>query len=194
VERRRAGLAIFLAGSLSFSLAGSRYAMGAVAQDEARRIWDSTAAHAAVESARSLVARDRAPGTPARGEPVARLIVPGIGLDEIVLEGVDDDALNGGPGHLPGTPLPGDAGNSVISAHRDRHFRKLGAVSVGDTVVTQSGTRKTSWVIVRRRIVDKDQPVILPAKNATLTLTTCWPIQYLGTAPERLILTATPAH
>jgi sortase (surface protein transpeptidase) len=52
--------------------------------------------------------------------------------------------------------------------------------------------RKTSWLVVRRRVVDKDLPVIFPAKNAMLTLTTCWPIQYLGTAPERLIITAKP--
>jgi sortase A len=126
------------------------------------------------------------------GAPVARLQIAKIGLDEIVLEGIDDEAMNGGPGHYPGSPLPGAKGNSIISAHRDRHFRHLGELAVGDTLVTQSGTLTTRWVIVKRQVVGKERPVLFPAKTATLTLTTCWPIRYFGTAPDRLILTALP--
>lgn len=192
MQRRRVGLALFLAGGLVLTAAGSRYAVGAVAQDEARRKWDEAAAHSALDSARSRAILDHGLGAVAHGAPVARLIIPKIRLDEIVLEGVDDDALNGGPGHLPGSPFPGQAGNSIVSAHRDRHFRHLGALSVGDTVETQSGSLTTLWVITKRRVVDKDLPVLFPSKAATLTLTTCWPIQYLGTAPDRLILTAKP--
>jgi sortase A len=126
------------------------------------------------------------------GAPVARLQIPKIGLDEIVLEGIDDEAMNGGPGHYPGSPLPGGAGNSIISAHRDRHFRHLGELALGDTIVTRSGTTTTRWVVVKRQVVGKERPVLFPATKATLTLTTCWPIRYFGTAPDRLILTALP--
>ena len=128
----------------------------------------------------------------AHGAPVARLRIPKIGLDEIVLEGIDDDAMNGGPGHYPGSPLPGQAGNAIVSAHRDRHFRRLGQLAIGDTVITESGSRTVQWVVVGRRVVDKDRPVLFPSRTATLTLTTCWPIQYFGSAPDRLILTARP--
>jgi sortase A len=173
------------------TFAGSRYVSGAAAQDRARREWDALSASSAFDD----VMRSTAPTADVavrHGAPVARLLIPKIGLDEIVLEGIDDEAMNGGPGHYPGSPLPGKPGNSIISAHRDRHFRTLGGVAVGDTIVTESGAATTRWVVVRRQIVDKDRPVLFPAKTATLTLTTCWPIRFFGTAPDRLILTAKP--
>jgi hypothetical protein len=88
---------------------------------------------------------------------VARLLIPRLGLDEIVLEGVDDFALNAGPGHLPGSAFPGEAGNSIISAHRDRHFAGLGAIEPGDTVVTESGTHRTEAATLRRLALALEQ-------------------------------------
>lgn len=189
--RRRLGLAFMLAGGVLTTFAGSRYVSGAAAQDRARREWEAISARAAYEGAAASALTERAVAV-VHGAPVARLLIPKIRLDEIVLEGIDDEALNGGPGHYPGSPLPGQPGNSIISAHRDRHFRTLGGVAVGDTIVTQSGSKTTQWIVVKRQVVDKDRPVLFPAKTATLTLTTCWPIGYFGSAPERLILTAKP--
>lgn len=191
MTRRRLGLVFILAGGVLTTFAGSRYISGAVAQDRARREWDAMSARAAFEGAAASAHREHEVAV-VHGAPVARLLIPTIGLDEIVLEGIDDEALNGGPGHYPGSPLPGRAGNSIISAHRDRHFRNLGRVGVGDTIVTQSGVKTTQWIVVKRQVVDKDRPVLFPARTATLTLTTCWPIQYFGSAPDRLILTARP--
>jgi sortase A len=191
MARRRIAFAILIAGGALTTFAGSRYVSGAVAQDRARQEWDALSASAAFDAAVKSVAPS---GVVAirHGAPVARLQIPKIGLDEIVLEGIDDEAMNGGPGHYPGSPLPGGTGNSIISAHRDRHFRNLGELAVGDTVVTQSGNTTTRWVVVKRQVVGKERPVLFPAKTATLTLTTCWPIRYFGTAPDRLILTAKP--
>ena len=121
-----------------FSFAGGRYALGAVAQDEARRHWNEVDARAAVNAARARAIAGHGPALLVAGEPVARLIIPKIGLDEIVLEGINDDVLNGGPGHFPGSPLPGRRGNAIISAHRDRHFRHLGDLEVGDTLTTEA--------------------------------------------------------
>jgi len=189
--RRALGFGLVIAGGLTLSFAGGRYAIGAAKADHARQAWDAASAHEAVVNARSsAVPRDRAPF--AAGAPMARLIIPRIGLDEIVLEGVDDDDLNALPGHVPGSAIPGDRGNAVISAHRDRHFARLGDLAVGDTIATESGMRRDSWVVVARRVIDKDAPALFHTTDATLTLTTCWPIRYLGTAPERLILTAKP--
>jgi len=126
------------------------------------------------------------------GTPVARLLVPRLSLDEIVLEGVDNDVLNGGPGHLPGSAFPGEPGNAIISAHRDRHFARLGEIRVGDTLYTESGTHRDRWVVISKRVVDADAPALFRTRSATLTLTTCWPIRYLGSAPERLLITAKP--
>lgn len=189
--RRRLGFAFILAGGLLTTFAGSRYVSGAAAQDRARREWEAMQARAVYDEVAASALRPREV-TIAHGAPVARLRIPRIGLDEIVLEGIDDDAMNGGPGHYPGSPLPGQAGNAIVSAHRDRHFRRLGQLAIGDTVITESGSRTVQWVVVGRRIVDKDRPVLFPSRTATLTLTTCWPIQYFGSAPDRLILTARP--
>jgi sortase A len=130
--------------------------------------------------------------TPVDGSPVARLVIPRLDLDEIVLEGVDADELNAAPGHMTGSAYPGEAGNAVISAHRDRHFNHLDALDVGDTLVTESGTHSDRWVVVAKRVVGKDERALFRTSDATLTLTTCWPIRYLGPAPERLIITAKP--
>ena len=129
-----------------------------------------------------------------RGAVVARLVIPAIGLDEIVMEGVGPVELNGGPGHFPGSALPGEAGNAILSAHRDRHFRRFGELHVGSRVRTETRDRTVEWVITERRIVSRDTPALFGESEATLTLTTCWPIRYFGPAPERLIVTAKPTR
>jgi LPXTG-site transpeptidase (sortase) family protein len=192
--RKTLGYLLFAAGALLLSFAGARYGVGALRADAARRAWNDATAKQAVAMVQSAALHGWNTDLIAKGAPVARIVIPGIDLDEIVLEGVDDDALNAGPGHLVGSAYPGDRGNSVISAHRDRHFSRLGDLSVGDTIRTESGRLAVSWVIVSKRIVRRDQPALFATREATLTLTTCWPIRYLGTAPDRLILTAKPLH
>lgn len=127
-----------------------------------------------------------------RGAVVARLVIPAINLDEIVMEGVGPVELNGGPGHFPGSVLPGEAGNAILSAHRDRHFRRLGELGIGSHIRTQTRNHTVEWVITERRIVSRDMPALFEEPEATLTLTTCWPIRYFGSAPDRLLLVAKP--
>jgi sortase A len=124
------------------------------------------------------------------GAPIGRIVVPSIGLDEVVVEGVDDETLNAGPGHLPGSVLPGEPGNSVISAHRDRHFRPLGRIAVGDTIDVETLSGRSRWIVVSRRVVRAGVPALFETESPTLTLTTCWPVRYLGTAPDRLLVQA----
>jgi sortase A len=190
---RGLGYALFCVGGATVAFAGGSYMLGEWQRSDARRAWDESEARAVVALARrSASLTGRVPGAIAPGVPVARLIVPRLNLDEIVIEGVDDYALNAGPGHLPGSAYPGEAGNSVISAHRDRHFASLGEISVGDTLSTESGTQRTRWVVISKRVIDADAPALFKTHDATLTLTTCWPIRYLGSAPERLLVTAKP--
>jgi len=180
------------AGALLLSIAGSRYAVGAVRAERARVAWDATQARRAVLAARAAVNGDSSSTPLVEGAPVARLVIPAIGLDQIVLEGVDGDDLNAGPGHVPGSALPGARGNAVISAHRDRHFSHFGDLVIGDSIVTETDYHRQIWRIVSRKIVEKDAPALFRTPDATLTLTTCWPIRFVGTAPERLIITAKP--
>jgi LPXTG-site transpeptidase (sortase) family protein len=187
------GYALICVGGATLAFAGGRYRIGTWRQEEARRQWEEAEARAVVALANHTASIDGRYAAPiVESAPVARLVIPRLGLDEIVLEGVDADALNAGPGHLPGSALPGERGNTVISAHRDRHFARLGQVRVGDTVITETGARQLRWVVVATRVIDADGPALFRTKDATLTLTTCWPIRYFGTAPERLLVTAKP--
>ena len=173
--------------------ASGSYLQGAIARDRARAEWDRTQARNAVRTI-SATLNDGPPSTGAirTGAVVGRLQIPALGLDEIVVEGVQDAQLNAGPGHLPGSALPGERGNSIISAHRDRHFHGLDAVAVGDTLVTETPTHRVTWVVVARRIVGRAEPALFATDEATLTLTTCWPVRYVGPAPDRLLLSAKP--
>ena len=192
VLRDLIGYALFCVGGTSVAFAGSRYAHGEWQRQAAWRAWEASEAQAVVALARRSVGMETSRSDLAPGVPVARLTIPRLVLDEIVLEGVDDNSLNGGPGHLPGSAFPGERGNSIISAHRDRHFARLGEIKVGDTVVTESGAQNERWVVVSKRVVAADAPALFRTSDATLTLTTCWPIRYVGTAPQRLLVTAKP--
>ena len=128
----------------------------------------------------------------AAGAPVVRVMIPSIRLDEVVVEGLSDKDLWAGPGHMPGTVFPGQNGNSVISAHRDRHFHRLDEVRVGDMIETQTPQVSVLWRVTQRRVVGKDVRAIFDSPSPLMTLTTCWPTRYVGPAPDRLVLTAEP--
>ena len=188
--RRALGLLLCLGGLGLLGFVGTGYGRGLLDRDAARTRWAEVEARAAVRVANASVADN--PGPVAPGTPVARLVVPHIDLDEVIVEGVGDDVLNAGPGHMPGTPLPGGIGNSVISAHRDMHFRRLAELGIGDTLVTVTEYHRTTWRITGRQIVAATAASLFPTPEATLTLTTCWPMRFIGPAPDRLLLTAEP--
>lgn len=187
--RRRVGAVLYLIGGALLLHTGSTYARGALARGEARAAWERAEARRAVRQSR-LIDLDRGEPIAAPGAPIARLVIPSIALDEVVVEGVGDDQLNAGPGHLPGSAMPGDAGNAVISAHRDRHFATLGNLEIGDTVYTETASGRTSWIVTKRRVVRAGKPALFSSDEPRLTLTTCWPLRALGPAPERLIIEA----
>ena len=192
--RRAAGALLAVVGVALLLFAGRGYARGFLDQGQARARW--AAITAVGDSSAALRGRDATaePHRAARGEPVGRLIIPAVGMDEIVVEGVDEAQLQAGPGHVPETVLPGEPGNSVISAHRDRHFHSLGRVTLGDTLITETRAGRESWVVTERRIAEAGKPAIYRTTEATLTLTTCWPIRYVGPAPDRLLVTARPVR
>lgn len=186
---RRAGALLVTAGAALLVVAGSSYARAALARDAARVQWEEDQARRAADAARRA-GDGGAPWPTARGAPVARLVIPRLGLDEIVVAGVGDVELRAGPGHLPGSALPGARGNAIVSAHRDRHFRPLARLASGDTIVTESEAGRVEWVVTGLRVVGAGEPALFDTDAPTLTLTTCWPIRLLGPAPDRLIVTA----
>ena len=189
--RRRVSTLLIVVGAVLLGGSGASVARAAIARDAARTRWAELEAQRAATGARAMMAGGTG-WAAAPGSPVARLLVPRLGLDEVVVEGVGDDALRAGPGHMTGSALPGEPGNSVISAHRDRHFQPLGGLVVGDTVITESVTGSVRWVVSRIRVVTADAPALHTTATPVLTLTTCWPIRYFGSAPDRLIAEAVP--
>ena len=189
--QRRGGTLLVAVGATLLLTAGASAARATLARDAARARWAELEAQRAVAGGR-LVAKPGAREVIARGTPVARLTVPRLGLDEIVVEGVGDAELYAGPGHMIGSALPGQRGNSVVSAHRDRHFRSLGGVVVGDTIHTEGDAGDVAWTVTRVRVVSADARVLRSSRTPLLTLTTCWPIRFFGSAPDRLIVEAVP--
>lgn len=186
---RRVGNVMVVAGAGLVLISVASVARGAIARDSARSRWAQIEAARAAAGARATVTG--ANWAVASGAPVARLTIPRLELDEVVVEGVDESALRAGPGHMTGSAIPGDSGNAVISAHRDRHFKSLGRVVVGDTIVTDAARGRLMWTVSRIRVVHADAPVLRSSSTPLLTLTTCWPVRYFGPAPERLIVEAT---
>jgi len=117
---------------------------------------------------------------PPPGGALAHLVIPAIGVDRYVVQGVDEQDLQMGPGHYPGTALPGEVGNAAIAGHRTTFgapFFRLNELKAGDLVyLTDMGG--TTWVYSVQRlwvVAPSDVGVLAPTRGAELTLTTCNP-------------------
>jgi sortase A len=118
--------------------------------------------------------------------------IPRLEISAVYEEGVDDDTLAGGIGHVPGTPLPGETGNAALAAHRDTYFRRLGEVQVGDVINVKTRRGEHHFRVARTAIVQPGDVSVLDNTGvATLTLVTCFPFRYVGTAPQRFVVSAT---
>lgn len=123
--------------------------------------------------------------------PIAILRIPKIHLEVPVLDGVDDLTLNRGVGYIPGTARPGQGGNVGIAGHRDGFFRVLKDVTTGDVVEMETLDGLNTYRISQIVIVDKkDASVLRPTSVPVLTLVTCYPFYFIGSAPKRYIVVA----
>lgn len=125
------------------------------------------------------------------GDVLGRLTIPRLNLSVMVLEGDDAAILKQGAGHVPVTSLPHENGNLAIAAHRDTWFRPLRLIRPNDLIefTTPQGIsryRVTDTEIVR----PSDIQVLAKAPGRDLTLVTCYPFYYLGSAPKRWIVHA----
>ena len=125
---------------------------------------------------------------------LAALEIPAIRLEVPVLEGTDDLTLNQGVGHIEGTPLPGKGGNVGIAGHRDGFFRGLKDIHEGDTIDLITKTGSSRYIVDEILIVSPDDAWVLrPRPSASLTLVTCYPFYFVGSAPQRFIVHASIA-
>ncbi len=148
------------------------------------------------------------PGSPAPvlaafrpGEGIARIYLPTLGKDQVhvVVEGVSHEDLKDGPGHYPGTALPGEVGNVVISGHRTTYgapFNRVDELRTGAPIVLETADAFFTYDVTGETIVDPsavqvtlpvpDRPGATPTERL-LTLTTCNP-KYSAT--QRLVVRA----
>lgn len=146
------------------------------------------------ESRRLDEARSRAAKTiprPNPGEVLGRLEIPRIGLSVMVWEGESHEVLARGAGHLPDTALPGQRGNVAIAGHRDTVFRPLKDIRKDDvmTLTTPGGAYR--YVVESTRIVKPTYTQVLDSTSyPVLTLVTCYPFYYIGSAPKRFVVRA----
>lgn len=131
------------------------------------------------------------PVRPETGEEIGELYIPKLKAKLPIFHGTNEDELEKGVGHFAGSVLPGENDNSVLSGHRDTVFRKLGQVGEGDLLIVRTSAGEFAYKVNKVRIVDEDdRTVIVPKPRATLTVSTCYPFDYIGAAPERYILVA----
>jgi sortase A len=139
------------------------------------------------EGAASTAARQ--PGGPEG--LIGRMEVQRLGVSAVVIEGTSDKTLRRAVGHIAGTGLPGRPGNVGIAGHRDTFFRPLRNIRSGDiiTLTTLSGAFR--YRVVSTKVVSPDDVAVLdPDGEEILTLVTCYPFYYLGSAPQRFIVRA----
>jgi sortase A len=126
--------------------------------------------------------------------PVAVLRIPRIHLDVAVLEGTSELTLNRGVGHIEETAMPGTNGNSGIAGHRDGFFRGLKDIGVSDAIELETLQGKQIYKVERTWIVNpEDVSVLDPTPAQSITLVTCYPFYFVGSAPQRYIVRAVRA-
>jgi sortase A len=123
--------------------------------------------------------------------PLAVLRIPTVKLVVPIFDGTSEQNLNRGAGRIEGTAQLGEPGNVGIAAHRDGFFRVLKDVHVGDVLVIERLTATDEYRIASTAVVDPSEVSVLdPTANSSLTLVTCYPFYFVGSAPQRFIVHA----
>jgi len=131
------------------------------------------------------------PVYPVEGDNIGSITIPDLNRKLTILQGTEDKELEKGVGHFTRSVLPGEKDNCVISGHRETAFRQLDKLKIGNMIIVQTSAGTFTYEVSGTRIVHKDdKTVIVPTKNAVLTMTTCYPFHFIGNAPDRYIVSA----
>jgi sortase A len=159
---------LLVAASWQFAAAGWIHAKAILAQMLLERAWNQTLVEEGAGHAK--------PWPWADTWPVAKLIIPELAIEQIVLAGDSGRTLAFGPGHSAASALPGEAGLTVIGGHRDTHFRSLGELDPGNEIilVTKSGSHR--YRVTDMHVVDSRRYRLAAMTDGPeLVLVTCYP-------------------
>ena len=122
---------------------------------------------------------------------LGRITIPRLGMSIAILEGTKPPVLRLGVGHIEGTALPGEPGNTGIAGHRDTFFRDLKDIHIADEIQVRTVAGLYSYRVDRVKVVAPDDVSVLsPSGESALTLVTCYPFYLVGAAPKRFVVHA----
>jgi sortase A len=125
------------------------------------------------------------------GRSLGEIQIPRLGLTAMVLQGSSAAVLRHAVGHVAGTALPGESGNVVLAGHRDTFFSPLEQLHAGDLITLKTHHGEFTYLVESTAVVPpSDVQVLQPTAERTLTLITCFPFSYFGSAPSRFIVRA----
>ena len=127
------------------------------------------------------------------GDTMGRLEIRRIGISVMIRHGTEEATLTLGAGHVPATPSPGGDGNVVLAAHRDTFFRKLEGIRTGDRIQILTMGHIYDYIVDSTETVDPEDTRVMESRaRQELTLITCYPFYFVGSAPKRFIVHASP--
>jgi len=137
----------------------------------------------------------KAPPPLPEGTLLGRIVIPRLKMQTVVREGAGTETLDVAAGHIPGTALPGQTGNVGVAGHRDTLFRGLRNIAKNDLIEFETPTGSYNYEVESTRIVKPQDVEVLESNgHAEITLVTCYPFNYVGSAPNRFIVKARLAN
>lgn len=122
---------------------------------------------------------------------IGRIEIPRLGISTMVMEGTTATTLRRAAGHIAGTGLPGQRGNVGIAGHRDTFFLPLRNIRRDDVITMTTLLGQYRYRVVSTKIVTPEDVAVLNSDgNEVLTLITCYPFYFVGSAQERFIVRA----
>lgn len=193
---------LFVVGFVCLGAAGAAWTQAHLYQARQERAFERALAAKAVPTgtARALTNAAAPPAAaPAETDDAAaldpailgKLEVPRLALSVMVREGDDAQTLKVAAGHVPGTAFPWQEGNVGIAGHRDSFFRKLRLLKKNDALVLTTPRGRFAYRVDRLLVVMPEQVEVLSGVDGPrLTLITCYPFSYTGSAPQRFVVGA----
>jgi sortase A len=125
------------------------------------------------------------------GESLGQIRIERLGLKAAISEGERASVLRRGVGHLPDSAWIGQGGNVALAGHRDTVFRSLRKIRTGDVIEIATADRSVRYRVDKTSVVEPDDLSVLKSSGrSTLTLITCYPFSFFGSAPDRFIVRA----